>query len=38
MSGTLTEQVYDRIKKDLMMRKLQPGQKLNYKSLAKAYG
>ena len=35
---TLTEQVYDRIKRDIMLHNLVPGQKLNYKTLSESYG
>lgn len=38
MGITLTEQMYDRIKRDIMLHKLVPGQKLNYKMLAEHYG
>lgn len=38
MAITLTEQIYDRIKRDIMLHKLVPGQKLNYKALSEIYG
>lgn len=38
MAVTLTEQIYEQIKRDIMVRKLVPGQKLNYKVLAQQYG